>query len=209
MGNIDLDRVEKRYNIGDPKQLVAQLAHLGFEKKMFSNRPLTLTYFCDTSELSLPDDTRVKIRTYTDHVPDMINIEAPYKLNFKQHLEKSVSKKESFDGSFEKLLEIARVKTDLDIIPMMAMSYTRSHYIHPDISEIRITIDENVAFHKVENNKLIQFFDYNNIVLEIKYNPSSEKASVIIEELLSSIDHEISFSKKITMYEQYRAQQIT
>lgn len=203
MSNINLHRVEKRYTVSSVDELIAALKKLGFKKKEFSDKPITLTYFCDTPNFTLPKQERVKIRTYTTSIPEKIDKAAPYKLNFKVHLEKSVSKKESFEGAYDESIVLAKEKISDDIRPMMAMSYKRSHYTLPENSDIRVTFDEDIHFHRMDGETLSEFYEYKTILLELKYNPESTESLETAEKLLSLLDYKDSESKKITMYRVY------
>ncbi len=165
---------------------------------------MTLTYFCDTPDLSLPDKERIKIRTYTTEVPSSIDFTAPYKLHFKNHADGSISTKQSFEGGFHELLDLTRKSTGLDISPMMAMSYVRSHYVLPDNEDIRVTVDENIVFHRVEYSQLTAFYTYDTIFLEIKFNPDSVEMSTLVENILMTIDYQEAESKKTIMYNMYK-----
>jgi len=204
MPNIDLDRVEKRYTIKDISPLLDRLRTLSFEEKYFSDKQITLTYFCDTKDLSLPDNERIKIRTYVTQLPSSINFEEVYKLNFKTHKDRSVSEKEVFEGTFKDLLKRASRKFSMDIIPVMAMSYKRSHFVVPENTDIRVTLDQDIIFHKIVDEKLIEFHKHEPNVLEIKYNPLSSQSCDLAKEILSSVEYKESDSKKNSMYKIYK-----
>jgi hypothetical protein len=204
MKKLDLNRVERRYIVKDLDKFLDRMSEIGFEEKKFSDRDYTLTYFCDTEDMDMPKNERVKIRTYVKEIPDSIDFDADYKLNFKFHLKKSVSKKKSYKGRFDELLEKAKNAKDLDLKPILAMSYHRKHFTINENDDIRITIDYDIKFHKVEDGSLSLFHELDHNVVEIKLNADSEKAKNIEKMLLNSSDYQNTGSKKITMYKIYR-----
>ena len=67
-------------------------------------------------------------------------------MSFKTNNPDSTSKKEKFEGAFHELIELASERFDQEILPLMAMSYTRTQFIIPDNPDIRATVDEKYYF---------------------------------------------------------------
>jgi hypothetical protein len=103
----------------------------------------------------------------------------------------------------DEMIKFASKKTGLDIKPMFAMSYRRSHYVINGKNDIRITIDNNIAFHRIVKDKLEEFHKVDRPLIEIKLNPNSKEAIKIKKDILDSLDHKETVSKKITMYKIY------
>jgi len=86
---------------------------------------------------------------------------------------------EAIHKMFKKSLAIPdRIKSELINFNFTLLNYYKRKYFQSADKKFRITIDTGMRFNKIEpinNNFLNSYIDYNNTIMEIKYNENNDR----------------------------------
>lgn len=145
-----------------------------FDTKDFVN-------FTDSEEGTVPR-TKWRIRTYSKNLINSCKIDSYFQNEFliekKETFEKHRSKQRIIlkNSSFEKAINKIRELSNQSLVPNVFVTYNRKYYrLNKDI---RITLDKNIKFLKVNKKNLINIKNISEIIIEEKKPVYSKDDSI-------------------------------